>query len=316
MRGFSDCRCFKAVAVAAAFAIVAAVAAPLPVFAEDVLFFGNSFTSSNNIPQMVQEISASKNKPLTTTRVTKGGQGFSYHLLKPATDEALKSKPWAWIILQDHSLGATTAAGNRGDFITNGQKFYERIVAESPTASIVLYETWALSAKHASFKSAVALAPGNPVTTPSAATPSKPGDAKADMEDEEDPSGAKKGSVKTVLFADPAEMYGQIHAKYGELQVILQAKDPRRKVVIAPVGTAFAKCVKEHPEIDLYGKDLKHPSFEGSYLSALVIYATITGDSPVGAVVTKKVNPDRARVLQQLAADITNTHGTPARAVR
>ena len=36
------------------------------------------------------------------------------------------------------------------------------------------------------------------------------------------------------------------------------------------VGKAFSEVYENHPEINLYAEDNKHPSYEGSYLSALV----------------------------------------------
>lgn len=45
---------------------------------------------------------------------------------------------------------------------------------------------------------------------------------------------------------------------------------------VSPVGEAFTYCYLNHPEINLYYADQHHPSFEGSYLAALVHLITIT----------------------------------------
>ena len=51
----------------------------------------------------------------------------------------------------------------------------------------------------------------------------------------------------------------------------MEGVEAGQQVVLAPVGTAFARCLKEFPEINIYGSDKYHASVEGSYLAALVI---------------------------------------------
>ena len=46
---------------------------------------------------------------------------------------------------------------------------------------------------------------------------------------------------------------------------------------IAPVGDAYLKAAETKASINLLDTDHKHPSVEGSYLSALVLFQTITG---------------------------------------
>lgn len=228
--------------------------------AEDILFFGNSFTSSNDIPKMVEVIATSKGKTAATKAVTKGGQGFSYHLSKPATDEALQSKSWNWVVLQDQSLNPTHVG--KSDFMKTGQELAQRVAKLSPKANLVLYETWAYSPKHAIFSST---------------------------------------SKDKAAFANPDEMYAELHKSYAGLHDALKAPASQQQVLVAPVGAAFARCVKEHPEIQIYGGDHKHPSLAGSYLSAAVIYATLFNDSPIGAAPGKKVDPQEAKILQEVA---------------
>ncbi len=56
----------------------------------------------------------------------------------------------------------------------------------------------------------------------------------------------------------------------------------REKIKVAPVGLAFEKWIQEHPDVPLHIQDNSHPTMEGSYLAACVIYSTLTGKSPVG----------------------------------
>jgi hypothetical protein len=52
---------------------------------------------------------------------------------------------------------------------------------------------------------------------------------------------------------------------------------------VAPAGEAWAEVRRARPEFDLFISDGSHPNPAGSYLNACVIYATLTGRSPVGA---------------------------------
>jgi hypothetical protein len=58
--------------------------------------------------------------------------------------------------------------------------------------------------------------------------------------------------------------------------------------ILAPVSLAWQRIRDREPGLNLYSKDDHHPSAEGSYLEACVLYATLTGQSPVGA--TSKIN--------------------------
>jgi hypothetical protein len=52
---------------------------------------------------------------------------------------------------------------------------------------------------------------------------------------------------------------------------------------VSVVGLAWAVALEERPELDLHVSDGSHPTPAGSYLTACVLYATLTGRSPEGA---------------------------------
>lgn len=54
-------------------------------------------------------------------------------------------------------------------------------------------------------------------------------------------------------------------------------------VPVAGVGEAWAEVRRVRPDLNLHISDGSHPNAAGSYLAACVIYATITGKSPLGA---------------------------------
>jgi hypothetical protein len=125
--------------------------ASLPARGDDVLFIGNSFTfgatapevqKNGGVPKLLAEIAAAKGRQVATSAVTAGGRDWAWHLAQPATTQALGSKPWTWVVLQDFST-RPTRLGNVEQFIRDGETFSERIAQTSPHAGIVLYETWA-----------------------------------------------------------------------------------------------------------------------------------------------------------------------------
>ena len=98
----------------------------------------------------------------------------------------------------------------------------------------------------------------------------------------------------------PTEMLSRIRSAY------MQASE-KLKVKIAPVGDAFDAATRRNPEIDLYEHDKLSPSECGSYLTACVLAATLTGKDPRSLTwlpdtgVTKK----EAEALRLAAASVT-----------
>lgn len=96
---------------------------------------------------------------------------------------------------------------------------------------------------------------------------------------------------------------------------------PERPVYIAPCGLAWKRIhdsiVEEGLDpttpgnlfYDLYAPDGSHPALPGSYLAACVIYATITGRSPIGLSDPTILNSTYRQLLQE-AAHSTVFNGT------
>jgi hypothetical protein len=75
-------------------------------------------------------------------------------------------------------------------------------------------------------------------------------------------------------------------------------------VQIAPIGVAWAEVTKRSPGLDLWQADGSHPTLNGTYLAACVLYAVIFRDSPVGLSHPTQVSADNARFLQTIAAEV------------
>ena len=55
---------------------------------------------------------------------------------------------------------------------------------------------------------------------------------------------------------------------------------------VAPAGLAWDRVRRERPHLELFVEDGSHPNATGTYLTACVIYASLTGLSPLGAPAT------------------------------
>jgi hypothetical protein len=74
----------------------------------------------------------------------------------------------------------------------------------------------------------------------------------------------------------PEEMHARIREAYARLAGETGAR-------VLPIGDAWQLVRANHPEINLYAKDERHPSANGSYLVACVIISSITGKNPRSA---------------------------------
>lgn len=74
-------------------------------------------------------------------------------------------------------------------------------------------------------------------------------------------------------------------------------------VPVAPVGCAWMTARRSNPRLDLWQQDGSHPSEQGTYLTACVLYAVVFRASPEGLTYQAHVPTEIARGLQTIAAD-------------
>ena len=74
-----------------------------------VLFLGNSYTYGNKLPQFVAGLAAADKtvRPLEVKMVASGGKNLVWHAKNEASQEAIASGRWDYVILQDQSLTPT-----------------------------------------------------------------------------------------------------------------------------------------------------------------------------------------------------------------
>jgi hypothetical protein len=108
----------------------------------------------------------------------------------------------------------------------------------------------------------------------------------------------KNGAVPVFFmswaYADRPEMTEALAEAYT------QAGNDNGALVI-PAGLAFARAVKELPDVNLYAPDKRHPSLAGTYLATSAVYATLLRKSPVGLSYTAGLDAARAKALQTVA---------------
>ena len=73
-------------------------------------------------------------------------------------------------------------------------------------------------------------------------------------------------------------------------------------IPVAPAGLAFARSLRERPDLVLTSQD-GHPTMYGTYLAACVLYGTIFGKSPAGNPYSNSsISPEIRDFLQRIAA--------------
>ena len=83
-------------------------------------------------------------------------------------------------------------------------------------------------------------------------------------------------------------------------------------VTVSHVGLAFYDVYTNKPGIDLYNKDLSHSSYEGSFLAAATLFATVFGADPTTVDYVGSCSAEAASVLMAAAKNATvNTPALP-----
>jgi hypothetical protein len=108
--------------------------------------------------------------------------------------------------------------------------------------------------------------------------------------------GAKPVFFMSWAYADRPEMTARLAEAYT-------AAGNENDAFVIPAGLAFARSVAQRPALNLYARDKRHPSLEGTYLAAATVYAALYRQTPVGSAYTAGIDADTARFLQTVAWD-------------
>lgn len=114
---------------------------------------------------------------------------------------------------------------------------------------------------------------------------------------------ARQRVVYFMPWSYPDKNYGTLSEMANALSAAYQEIAKETQGYVAPVGLAFRAVQETHPEINLYASDNKHPSPEGTYLTACVLFSVLYSQSPENGKVLEEFNiaPEVARKLQNLA---------------
>ncbi len=122
----------------------------------------------------------------------------------------------------------------------------------------------------------------------------------------------KDAGAQAVLYMTWARQH--LPEMQQEISAAYQAAAERNGVLLAPVGRAWGKYLKDNSGVVLHVEDRSHPNFAGSYLAACVFLATIfrtctaelidqVSHSP-GATIS--LDPDMAQALRKCANQVVS----------
>ena len=212
----------------------------------NVLFLGNSLMYYNDMPQIFASIATAAGKQVRVVSVTKGSATLS-----------------------DFADESTVVGAQAISLLKN--ECWDVVVIE-PSRRISPYETSVREAELASAKKLQELArtAGGEIVLYAV-------------------WGNNNGSVVEFHALTPTNMTRVathpmsrkphtdfLHAVCAEFAEALEG------VRIAEVGYAFENSIARYPDVELYHTDQRHPSQNGSYLAACVIYGTIFGERVLG----------------------------------
>ena len=121
--------------------------------------------------------------------------------------------------------------------------------------------------------------------------------------------GAKPVWFMSWAYADKPAMTEELAEAYT------QAGNDNNAFVI-PAGLAFARALKQRPDLVLYAADKRHPSVAGTYLAATTLYAALFRKSPAGLSYTSGLDVPTAALLRRQLGRRCRNISAPGRPVR
>lgn len=104
-----------------------------------VLFLGNSYTSVNNLPQMIQDIALSAGDTLVFDSYAPGGYQLADHSQDAVSQSKIMSGGWDYVVIQGQSQEPITLPGQ---FNGGAGALYNLVKQYNPCAVTMPYMTW------------------------------------------------------------------------------------------------------------------------------------------------------------------------------
>jgi hypothetical protein len=108
-----------------------------------VLFLGNSYTSVNNLPQLVKDVALSYGDTIYTEENIPGGYQFNQHTVNATSLAKIKAQPWDYVVLQEQSQKPSfSPAQVQNDVYPYAKILNDSIKANYSCTETVFYMTW------------------------------------------------------------------------------------------------------------------------------------------------------------------------------
>lgn len=109
----------------------------------NVLFVGNSYIHSNNIPLMIQQIANSFGDTLLVEDITPGGYTLQAHSSDAATIAKIQSKKWDVVVLQEQSQRPAFSPAQVASDTYPYAKFLDSVIRDNNSCTeTMFYMTW------------------------------------------------------------------------------------------------------------------------------------------------------------------------------
>lgn len=117
-------------------------------------------------------------------------------------------------------------------------------------------------------------------------------------------SSRQQGAVP-VLFPEWPRRGVAETARIYDLHTSIASREP---ACVAPIGQAWDRALARYPAVVLHHIDGNHSAPAGAYLTALILYATLTGNSPLGVpdLPVAGVDSGTQGQLRTIAAETVN----------
>lgn len=227
-----------------------------------VLFIGNSFVASNDLPGIFRDMAQAAGYNVTVMGHAPGGifvgdtrQGNMAHANNPQTYDLIRQDQWDYIVVQDNQGFYSWDYGwfpPVADEVNSHKKIRDSAVANNPCARMVLFSGWC-------FKN------------------------------------GWQGSPP--IFATGSDMNQRVFENYCYLNKSLNE-------IVTPISISWNRIIKDLPKLDLWSPDQAHPSYEGSYLAAATIFASIFKTSPEMAMFKGQLDSADARHMRKTAYQV------------
>lgn len=110
---------------------------------KSALFFGNSYTYQNNLPNLVSKVAQGKGDTLYTEIQAGGGQRLSGHASDPQSYQKMKSRPWNYIVFQEQSqLPAFPISQVHQDVFPYAEQLCDSVHALPFCSTPLFFMTW------------------------------------------------------------------------------------------------------------------------------------------------------------------------------